>query len=209
MLNDRSSILSLLETRRSAKPRELVGPGPTRAGDGAHPDHRRADARSWQALPLAVRHRGAATSATRLPCCSARRLPKQDPARRRRTRKRPMNSRITPANWSCCLRACAGHKIPLWEQELSCGAAAMNLLLAAHALGYVAGWVTGWRAYSRDVSGALSAGRASGLRALSSSASPAATSRSGLARRSATVWQRLAAAPELKFRLNFSRAAVL
>src|SRR4051794_8341563 len=29
MLNDRSTILSLLETRRSGKPRELVGPGPT------------------------------------------------------------------------------------------------------------------------------------------------------------------------------------
>jgi len=29
MLNDRSSILSLLQTRRSGKPRELVGPGPT------------------------------------------------------------------------------------------------------------------------------------------------------------------------------------
>ena len=29
MLNDRSSILSLLGTRRSGKPRELVGPGPT------------------------------------------------------------------------------------------------------------------------------------------------------------------------------------
>ena len=29
MLNDRSSILSLLETRRSGKPRDLVGPGPT------------------------------------------------------------------------------------------------------------------------------------------------------------------------------------
>ena len=28
MLNDRSSLLSLLETRRSGKPRELVGPGP-------------------------------------------------------------------------------------------------------------------------------------------------------------------------------------
>lgn len=40
------------------------------------------------------------------------------------------------------------HKIPLWEQELSCGAAGMNLLLAAHAMGYVAGWVTGWAAYS-------------------------------------------------------------
>ena len=29
MLNDRSSILSFLETRRSGKPRELVGPGPS------------------------------------------------------------------------------------------------------------------------------------------------------------------------------------
>ena len=47
------------------------------------------------------------------------------------------------------------HKIPVWEQELSCGAAGMNLLLAAHALGYVAGWVTGWRAYSPQVTAAL------------------------------------------------------
>ena len=31
MLNDASSALSLLETRRSGKPRELVGPGPTAA----------------------------------------------------------------------------------------------------------------------------------------------------------------------------------
>jgi nitroreductase len=29
MLNDRSSALSLLQSRRSAKPRDLVGPGPT------------------------------------------------------------------------------------------------------------------------------------------------------------------------------------
>lgn len=43
------------------------------------------------------------------------------------------------------------HKIPVWEQELSCGAVAMNLLTAAHALGYVAGWVTGWRTYSECV----------------------------------------------------------
>lgn len=41
-----------------------------------------------------------------------------------------------------------GHKIPVWEQELSCGAAGMNLLTAASALGFAAGWVTGWRAYS-------------------------------------------------------------
>src|SRR4029079_3158420 len=48
-----------------------------------------------------------------------------------------------------------GHKTPVWEQQLSCGAAGMNLLLGAHALGYVAGWVTGWRAYSEGVRAAL------------------------------------------------------
>jgi nitroreductase len=47
------------------------------------------------------------------------------------------------------------HKIPRWEQELSCGAAGMNLLLAAHALGYVGGWITGWAAYSPGVSAAF------------------------------------------------------
>ena len=44
-----------------------------------------------------------------------------------------------------------GHKIPVWEQQLSCGAACMNLVLAAHAMGYAAGWVTGWAAYSPTV----------------------------------------------------------
>ena len=47
------------------------------------------------------------------------------------------------------------HKIPLWEQELSAGAAAMNLLSAAHAMGYVGGWLTGWRAYSPMVNAAF------------------------------------------------------
>jgi nitroreductase len=47
------------------------------------------------------------------------------------------------------------HKIPVWEQQLSCGTVGMNLLLAADALGYVAGWVTGWRAYSPKVNAAF------------------------------------------------------
>ena len=48
-----------------------------------------------------------------------------------------------------------GHKIPVWEQELSCGAVAMNLLHAAAALGFGGGWVTGWAAYSPPVLEAL------------------------------------------------------
>jgi nitroreductase len=47
------------------------------------------------------------------------------------------------------------HKIPVWEQQLSCGTVGMSLLLGAHALGYVAGWVTGWRAYSPKVNAAF------------------------------------------------------
>lgn len=39
-------------------------------------------------------------------------------------------------------------RIPVWEQFLSAGAAAMNLLYGAMALGYGASWITGW--YSDD-----------------------------------------------------------
>jgi nitroreductase len=38
-------------------------------------------------------------------------------------------------------------KIPEWEQVLSAGNAAMNLVLATHAMGYAANWTTGWVAY--------------------------------------------------------------
>ena len=46
-------------------------------------------------------------------------------------------------------------KIPEWEQVLSSGAAAMNLLHAAYALGYVGDWRTDWFAYDRDAMDAL------------------------------------------------------
>src|SRR3546814_12115540 len=42
-------------------------------------------------------------------------------------------------------------KIPLWEQELSAGAACMNLLHAATALGFGGGWLTGWPSYNTIV----------------------------------------------------------
>ena len=40
-------------------------------------------------------------------------------------------------------------KIPEWEQVLSAGAVCMNLILAAHALGFKANWLTGRPAYDR------------------------------------------------------------
>jgi nitroreductase len=54
-------------------------------------------------------------------------------------------------------RAAPHVKIPEFEQVLSAGAAAMNLVHGAHALGFAAQWVTGWIAYDED------AGRILGL----------------------------------------------
>jgi len=42
-------------------------------------------------------------------------------------------------------------KVPAWEQQLSAGASAMNIVTAANALGYGANWLTGWFAFDRDV----------------------------------------------------------
>jgi nitroreductase len=41
--------------------------------------------------------------------------------------------------------------IPEWEQMLSAGAVCQNMLLAAHAMGYVASWITEWYAFHPHV----------------------------------------------------------
>ena len=47
------------------------------------------------------------------------------------------------------------HKIPVVEQLLAAGAAAQNIMVAAHALGYGAAWKTGEPAYDNYVKEAL------------------------------------------------------
>ena len=44
---------------------------------------------------------------------------------------------------------------PAWEQELSAGAVCMNILHAAHALGFGAKWLTEWVAYDAQILKAL------------------------------------------------------
>ena len=46
-------------------------------------------------------------------------------------------------------------KIPIWEQQLSGGAVAMNLVNAVHAHGYAANWVTEWVAYDDEAKAIL------------------------------------------------------
>ena len=52
-------------------------------------------------------------------------------------------------------RLVEGGRIPVIEQLMSAGAVCMNVVHAAHALGYAAQWVTGWPAYDDSVKSAL------------------------------------------------------
>lgn len=52
-------------------------------------------------------------------------------------------------------RAMPHVKIPEWEQQLSAGAVAMNLIVAANALGFGTSWLTEWFSYDREAQGAL------------------------------------------------------
>ena len=151
MLNNRSSTLSLLATRRSGRPRELVGPGPSAAEmeqiltvAARTPDHGklfpwrfvtvRDDQRDELALLL---HQALAAEDETAPAA--------------KYQKADEFARYAGQLVVLISAPMENHKIAVWEQELSCGAAAMNLLLAAHALGYVGGWLTGWQAYSEVV----------------------------------------------------------
>ena len=72
-------------------------------------------------------------------------------------------------------RARAGQKVPVWEQQLSSGAVCLNMLNAAHAMGYVAQWLTEWPAYNDDVASALGLGeseRIAGFVYIGSTATP-------------------------------------
>ena len=158
MLNDRSSALSLLRTRRSSRPRDLVEPGPD--GEqirriieiaGRTPDHGKltpwrflligADRRDEFADLLERAYRAANPEPGRLEIEAVQRFARQAPCL--------VVAFSSPAE---------SLKIPVWEQELSCGAACMNLLHAAHALGFSAGLVTGWAAYSDEVKSGLGGG---------------------------------------------------
>jgi len=157
MFNDRSSTLDLLRTRRSGRPRDLVEPGP---GPDAlrqileialrSPDHGKLH--PWRFVHVA-RDRRAAFAAL---LHDAYRIDNPDPGRLEGEAVERF-AHQAPELIVALSSPSPDAKIPIWEQQLSCGAACMNLLLATHALGYAAGWVTGWAAYSDAVLAAFGA----------------------------------------------------
>ena len=157
MLNDRSSTLALLATRRSGKPREMVAPGPGAdeldqilAIAARTPDHGKLF--PWRFVVVGDDQRD------RLATLLVGALQTEDPDGKLARRDQAIDfARQAPSLVVLVSAPIAGHKIPLWEQELSTGAAAMNLLTATAALGYVGGWITGWPTYSAIVNAAFCA----------------------------------------------------
>jgi nitroreductase len=156
MLNDRSSLLSYLATRRSCRPRDLVEPGPD-SGQlrkileiaARTPDHGKLF--PWRFVQVRKERRGAFAEMLE----AAYRAGKADTPSRLEIEAVRRFAAQAPELVVLLSSPVEGHKIPVWEQQLSCGAAAMNLLHAAAALGFGGGWVTGWAAYSQQVLEAL------------------------------------------------------
>ena len=157
MFNDRSTPLSLLSTRRSGKPRDLAAPGPDDAQleqileiAARTPDHGKlapwrfvivpADKRARLAEVITNAYRAERPQASRLEIEALEQFATQAPTLVVMLSSPQVDSHI-----------------PLWEQQLSAGAAGMNLLHAAHALGFAGGWLTGWAAYSDAVRDAFGA----------------------------------------------------
>lgn len=153
--NDLSSPLAYLRSRRSGRPRDMVAPGPDAAAlreivaiAARTPDHGKlapwrfvsipADARDAFAALLVDAYRAEKPTAARLEIEAMGQFARQAPTL--------VAVLSTPKRDS---------HIPLWEQELSAGAACMNLEHAAHAHGYVAGWLTGWAACNAAICAAL------------------------------------------------------
>ena len=149
--NSMTDALELLKTRRSVKPIELAGPAPSPNEvetlltiASRVPDHGKLV--PWRFIVFEGEARLLAGDAivkafrSKYPQATA----EQIEVERHRLARAPLVIAVVS-------RAAPHVKIPEWEQVLSAGAAAMNLLAAAHALGYGASWMTEWYAYDRAV----------------------------------------------------------
>ncbi|HEX5183424.1 MAG TPA: nitroreductase [Allosphingosinicella sp.] len=153
MLNDLGSTLALLATRRSGRPRDLVEPGPD--SDQLRrileigmrsPDHGKLA--PWRFIHVARARRDDFHALLKRAYRAER--PGEEPGRLEWEAVERF-AHQAPELIVLVSSPVEGTKIPIWEQELSCGAAGMNLLLATHAMGFAGGWVTGWAAYSEEV----------------------------------------------------------
>lgn len=143
--------IEFLKTRRSVKTREMSGPGPSPAEldtiltIGARvPDHGKLA--PWRFIVFEGGARARAGDV--IAAAFAGKHPEAPATEIEVEKHRMMQAPLVIAVVSFVK---PHPKVPPWEQELSAGASAMNIVTAATALGYGANWLTGWFAFDRDV----------------------------------------------------------
>jgi nitroreductase len=149
--NDLSSLAAYLPSRRSGRPRDMVAPGPSDAQIEEiisiamrTPDHGKLA--PWRVISVGDDQR------TRLAQGIHSGYLKQRPeAGRMELESLESMACHAPTLLVLMSSPVESTKIPLWEQELSCGAFAMNMLHAGHSMGFVGSWITGWPAFNDDV----------------------------------------------------------
>jgi nitroreductase len=143
--------IELLQTRRSAAPVMLTGPGPT-ADERALlltiaarvPDHGKLAPFRFIVFEGAGREKAGAIIAE----VFTKANPDADQSRIEAERKRLA---FAPLVIGVVSRAAPHEKIPQWEQILVSGAVCMNLVIVANAMGFATAWLTEWYAYDRAV----------------------------------------------------------
>lgn len=151
MFNDTRSLLAYLRSRRSGKPRDLAAPGPDMdqlremvAIAARTPDHGKLA--PWRFVIVPQDRREALATLI----CDAYRTEKPE-AGRLEIEAMVQFAHQAPTLIVVLSAPRKDSHIPLWEQELSAGAACMNLLHAAHAHGFAGGWLTTWPAFNDTV----------------------------------------------------------
>ena len=163
--------IRLLATRRSVSAATLVAPGPSRAElrdllrlAGRAPDHGKLA--PWRFVVLS-----GSAKARLVETLEPLAVKQADPDKARAVLAKLRNPPVTVMVVSRMFES----KIPEWEQQLSSGAVAMNLLIAAEAMGYAANWITDWYAYdaeARDILGLGCNERVTGFVHLGTAPSP-------------------------------------
>jgi nitroreductase len=138
--------LSLLLSRRSSSAKAMKGPGPDAdqlrwilSAGVRVPDHGKLT--PWRFILFEGEGR-ARMGAILVDIMTD--APEVSPERLEQERGRFMRA---PVVIGVVSRAREQLPVPLWEQELSAGAVCMNILIAAHAMGFQASWITEWCAY--------------------------------------------------------------
>jgi nitroreductase len=143
------TVMDLLLSRRSCPARAMTGPGPSKTqladilrASARVPDHGKLF--PWRFIVFEGDGRGRFASILANALSQGGANPGNIDEWRSRVTAAPVMVAVIS-------RAQELIKIPVWEQELSAGAVCQNMLIAAHAMGFVANWLTEWYSYHPGV----------------------------------------------------------